>query len=112
MMPDEIKFHLDENVDTDIAGSLRNNGIDVTVTNEVGLVSASDLMQLEYARSEGRVIITHDTDFLRIASKTTEHFGIVFCKAEGCSIGKIVLHCISLHHQRVQEDMMGQVEYL
>src|ERR1700683_3018015 len=111
-MPREIKFHLDENVDPDIAESLRNNGIDVTVTNEVGLVSADDLVQLEYARNEERIIITHDTDFLRIASKTANHFVILFCKTEGYSIGKIVLHCISIHHQRVAEDMMGWVEYL
>ena len=111
-MFDEIKFHLDENVDTDIAEALRNNRIDVTVTNEVGLSGADDLVQLEYARREGRVIITHDTDFLRIAAKTADHHGILFCKAEGYSIGKIVLHCVSLHHQRFAEDMVGIVEYL
>jgi predicted nuclease of predicted toxin-antitoxin system len=111
-MSNELKFHLDENVDTDIAEALRNNGIDVTVTNEVGLVSASDLVQLEYARNEKRVIITHDIDFLRIASKTSNHFGIVFCKTGGYSIGKIVLHCISMHHRCVPDDMIGLVEYL
>ena len=111
-MPTEIKFHLDENVDPDIAQSLRNNGIDVTVTNEVGLVSADDLVQLEFARKERRIIITHDTDFLRITAKTAEHSGILFCRTEGYSIGKIVLHCISIHHQRFAQDMVGRVEYL
>jgi len=111
-MPTEIKFHLDENVDSDIAASIRNNGIDMTVTNEVGLVSADDLVQLEFARKEGRIIITHDTGFLRIAATTSEHSGALFCKSEGYSIGKIVLHCISIHHQHVAKDIMGRVEYL
>lgn len=111
-MPTEIKFHLDENVDPDIAASLRTNGIDVTITNEVGLVSVDDLVQLAFARKEGRIIITHDTDFLRIAAKTSEHSGVLFCKTEGYSIRKIVLHCISIHHQRVAKDMIGWVEYL
>ncbi len=65
-MPGEIKFHLDENVDLDIADGLRIHGIDVTVTKEVNLRGASDPTQFDYAQSTGRVLITHDTDFLRI----------------------------------------------
>lgn len=107
-----MKFHLDENVDPDIAEALSNNGIDASVTNNVGLRSATDPVQLAFARTERRVLITHDTDFLRLAAKTHDHYGILFCKTEGYSIGKIVLHCISLHRQRNEEDMIGRVEYL
>ncbi len=112
MTTTEIRFHLDENVDPDIAEALRNHGIDTTVTNAVGLRSASDLVQLDYARTASRVIITHDTDFLRLAKTVHDHAGIVFCRSDGYSIGKIVLHCISLHRQRTAMDMVGWVEYL
>src|SRR6266498_1811198 len=68
VMPRTIRFHLDENVDPRIAAGLRLHGIDVTTTSEAGLLAASDLEQLDYIVREGRVIITQDTDFLRLAS--------------------------------------------
>jgi predicted nuclease of predicted toxin-antitoxin system len=111
-MPGEVTFHLDENVDPDIADGLRTHGIDTTTTNEVSLLGASDPTQFDYAQRTGRVLVTHDTDFLRIAAMTAEHCGIVFAKQEGYSIGKIVLDCISLYHQFSAEDMKGRVEYL
>jgi predicted nuclease of predicted toxin-antitoxin system len=111
-MPVEITFHLDENVDPDIAQGLRTHGIDATTTKEVNLRGASDLTQFDYAQRTGRGLITHDSDFLRIVAKTAEHHGIVFAKSEGYSIGKVVLNCISLYHQYVAEDMMGRVEYI
>jgi predicted nuclease of predicted toxin-antitoxin system len=111
-MPGEITFHLDENVDPDIAEGLRTHGIDATVTKEENLRGASDPTQFDYAQRSERVLITHDSDFLRIAAKTTEHCGIVFAKSEGYSIGKIVMGCISLYHQFSAEDMRSRVEYL
>lgn len=62
-------FHLDENVDHAIARALRHRGIDVTTTTDVNLVGVEDLQQLEYARVEGRVIFTQDSDFLRLHSR-------------------------------------------
>ena len=55
-MADVIRFHLDENVNPVIAAGLSNRGIDVTTSQEVGLLGASDLEQLAYAIREGRVI--------------------------------------------------------
>ena len=74
-----IRFHLDENCSPAIADGLRRRGIDVTTTPEVGLVSAIDEDQAAYCLSEGRVIFTQDTDFLRINASGTPHAGIVYC---------------------------------
>ena len=41
-MKDKIRFHLDEQVDPEIASQLRRRGIDVTTTVEVGLRTSSD----------------------------------------------------------------------
>lgn len=41
-MTDQIRFHLDENVDSAIADGLRRRGVDVTMPNDVGLIGASD----------------------------------------------------------------------
>lgn len=62
-MAEVIRFHLDENVNLAIASGLRRRGIDVTTSGEAGLIGASDNEQLQYARREGRVIVSQDTDF-------------------------------------------------
>ena len=77
-MPRALKFRLDENCDPRVAAGLRLHGIDVTTTAEAGLLRASDDEQLVYATAQGRVIVTQDTDLLRLAAAGQEHPGIVF----------------------------------
>jgi predicted nuclease of predicted toxin-antitoxin system len=72
-----IRFHLDENCDPRIAVGLRLHGIDVTTTSEAGLHGAPDERQLGYAAAEARVILTHETDFLRLDAAGAAHAGIV-----------------------------------
>lgn len=62
-MADRIRLHLDENVDPDVARALRRHGIDVTTTQEASLRTKSGAAQLDFIRSEGRVIVTHNADF-------------------------------------------------
>ncbi len=61
-MPGTIRYHTDEDVNHNptIAFALRQRGVDVTTTSEAGLRGASDEAQLAYAKTEGRVLITHD----------------------------------------------------
>ena len=61
-----IRFHLDENVDHAIARGLQNRGLDIVTATDAGLLEASDEEYVAYALREGRVIFTHDDDFLRI----------------------------------------------
>lgn len=65
-MPTEIRFHLDENVHGAVGNGLRLRGIDVSTTQDAQLPGASDEEHLSFARSEHRVIVTHDDDFLRL----------------------------------------------
>jgi hypothetical protein len=74
-----VKFHTDENVTDAVAQGLRQRGIDVTITHEVGLARASDEEQLAYALRESRVIVSHDADMLRLASVGTPHAGLAYC---------------------------------
>ncbi|WP_413171574.1 DUF5615 family PIN-like protein [Anabaena azotica] len=39
----------------------------------------SDEVQLEFSLSQGRVIFTQDTDFLRLNQSNINHLGIVYC---------------------------------
>jgi predicted nuclease of predicted toxin-antitoxin system len=107
-----IRFHLDENVSPKIARALRGEGIDVTTTQESNLLAAKDETQYDFAQQHGRVLITQDTDFLRIASETYDHFGIVFSTMERHPHGKIILACTALYYSFTAEEMRGRVEYI
>jgi len=85
-----LRFHLDESVHLAVADALRRRGIDVTTPQEAELLGASDAEHLAFANDRERVIITHDSDFLRMASQGAPHCGIAFCHNQTISIGKMV----------------------
>ncbi|MGE0132105.1 MAG: DUF5615 family PIN-like protein [Blastocatellales bacterium] len=103
---------MDENVNPVVAAALRRRGIDVTTTIEMGLRTASDDEQLEFIRSEGRVLVTHDTDFLRIASQTVDHPGIAFSHKDTVSTGQIIRSLALIYEIPGPDEMAGQVEFL
>jgi uncharacterized protein with PIN domain len=71
-----------------VARALRRYGIDVTTTVEAGLRTHSDLAQLEFARHEQRVLVTHDADFLRLAGQVSQHAGIAYGTRAARSLGE------------------------
>jgi predicted nuclease of predicted toxin-antitoxin system len=85
-----IRFHLDENCDPRIAAGLRLHGVEVTTTPEAGLLHTSDDAQLAYALTQTRVIVTQDTDFLRMAAAGEQTPGIVFYPDQGRSLGQVI----------------------
>jgi len=109
---DCIKFHLDEHVDPDIAKALRRHGIDVTTTVEAGLRTLNDPDHLDFIRREGRVVVTHDADFLRYASQSGDHPGIAYCQMGARSVGEIIRSLILIYEVLTPEEMAGRVEYL
>lgn len=111
-MADHIKFHLDEHVDPDIARALRRYGINVTTTVDAGLRTANDPAHLDFIRCEGRVVVTHDADFLRYASQSSDHPGIVYCHIGARSVGEIIRNLILIYEVLTPEEMAGRVEYL
>jgi predicted nuclease of predicted toxin-antitoxin system len=109
---DSIRFHLDENVNPAIAVGLRQRGIDVTTSQQAGLLGVSDGEQLAYARQERRVIFTQDADFLLLAAQTNDHAGIAYCRKQARSIGQIIAWLELMHGVMTADDMLGHVEYL
>lgn len=111
-MAERIRFHLDEHIDPDIARALRRHGVDVTTTAEADLLTRSDHAQIEYARRSERVIVTHDTDFLRMASQDLEHPGIVYCHRTAHSIGETIRRLILVYEVLAPDEIRGRVEFL
>ena len=111
-MSNRIRFYLDENVDPDVALALRRQEIDVTTTREMGLLGQPDEVQLAFACKQGRAIITHDTDFLRLASQSTAHWGVAFCKKNAGSLGEIIRSLVLIYEVLSPDEMRGWIEYL
>src|SRR6185436_8505851 len=109
---EKIKFHLDEHVDPDVAQALRRDGIDVTTTVDAGLRGADDQTQFRFAKTEGRVLVTHDTDFLQLASAEGSHPEIAYCGMSELSIGEIIRSLILIHEVLTTAEISGRVQYL
>jgi predicted nuclease of predicted toxin-antitoxin system len=111
-MAGTIRFHLDEHVASAVALGLRVRGIDVSTTAQEGLTAATDEQQLAFAARQGRVLVTHDSDFLRLHAGGHPHAGIVYCHQRRATIGAVVRGLVLIHAQLTRDDMIDHVEFL
>jgi len=107
-----VKFHTDENVTEAVALGLRRRGLDVTTTSEAGLMGATDDDQLAYSLRETRVMVSHDTDMLRLAAAGQQHAGIAYCHKQKYKVGDLILKLLALASRVSAEEMMNRVEFL
>ena len=91
---------------------MRRHGIDVSTTVDVGLRTASDVDQLAFARREGRVLVSHDADFLRMAAQNADHNGIAYCHKSERSLGEIIRSLILVYEVLTPEEIVGRVEFM
>jgi predicted nuclease of predicted toxin-antitoxin system len=66
---------------------------------------------LAHARRDGRVLVTHDDDFLRLASEGASHAGIVYVP-RGRSIGDIMRGLVRIARASSEEDLRQQIWFL
>ena len=107
-----VRYHLDEHIDPAVAAGLRARGIDVTTTNEAGLLGADDEEHLRFAIAEQRAIMTHDEDFLVFHTQKRPHYGIVFCHNEARTIGQIVHSLVLIDACLTTDEMRDHVEFI
>jgi hypothetical protein len=107
-----IRFHLDESADGRLAAALRRRGIDVTTPLDTALISAEDEQHLTFADTENRVIITQDSDFLKLHQAGSRHAGIAYCAPGTRTLGYLLRYLCLMHDCLTPEDMRGRVEYL
>jgi predicted nuclease of predicted toxin-antitoxin system len=71
----------DENIHTDVVSWLRQGGRDVQTVFDHALNGGPDARILQHAHAEGRVVLTHDSDFGLIAIRGGEPFtGILYLR--------------------------------
>ncbi len=113
-MATTIKYHLDQHVANAVAHGLRQLGIDVTTTHEVGLQDADDPDHMAYALANGRVIITHDTGFLRRHAAGEHHAGIGYAPQTKYRRNPdgLIRAAHNLFIRRSADEMVDRLEYL
>lgn len=72
----------------------------------------SDELHLAFIREKQRVIVTHDDDFLIMASEITDYPGIVYCAPNSRSVGEIIRSLILIYEVYTPEEMSGRIEYI
>lgn len=108
----DIRFHLDESVDPDIASGLRRRGVDVTTSQEQRLLGSDDDLQLKFATAHDRVLVTHDEDFFLLARSVSDHAGIAYCHQQTRSIGEIIAALLLIRECLSTTDMQNHIEFL
>ena len=81
MRPFDLALFVDENIPPDLISRLRDQGKDVRSVHDEVLVGATDIAILEHARSQNRVLLTHDSDFGQLAIHAGQPYvGIVYLR--------------------------------
>jgi predicted nuclease of predicted toxin-antitoxin system len=95
-----------------VAEGLRRRGVDVTTTPEVGLLQATDELQVAHSLREGRVLFTQDRDFLRLHAAGVPHAGIAYCEKDTKSIGALIQGLVLIWELLEPHEMANRVDYL
>ena len=107
-----IRLYLDENLSPTIAEQLKLRRIDAVSVRDLGTLGDSDENHLERAIQLGRVLVTSDVDFLRLAAEGINHAGIVFGVQEEHSLGDWVRKLELICFVYSQTEFVNHVEYL
>jgi hypothetical protein len=114
--PDRPKLHLNENLSQHLAAELRTRyGCDVTSSQELQMVSDPDAVQLIYAASQQRAILTFNVkDFVPLhelyIAEGREHWGIILSNQQ--PIGVLVRRLVRLLNAMSAEELRNQVIWL
>lgn len=106
-----IKFYTDEHVPKAVVKGLRERGIDVATIAEAGLIGAGDDVQLSHAHAAGRVLVSHDTDFLRLHAAGAPHSGIAY-GPQDLSVGDMIRTLVLIVQVLDPDEMINHVEFL
>lgn len=107
-----ISLYLDENLSPKIAAQLRLRGIDMVTVGELGVLGDSDENHLTRATEMGRVLVTSDADFLRMAADGAEHAGIIYGVQQHHTIGDWVTGLALICSVFNADEFQNHVEYV
>ncbi|MHB8972314.1 MAG: DUF5615 family PIN-like protein [Pirellulaceae bacterium] len=97
--------------------ALHVRDVDATTALEAGMADRTDEDQLEFARSQGRVLVTFNiSHFCHIhsdlLSEGRSHAGIILVPQQRYSVGERLRRLLKLVPHRTAEEMHNQLEFL
>lgn len=113
-----IRLYLDDDsLDKDLVKALRQSGVDVVTSLEVGLSGRDDEEHLAYAVEQKRVLCSFNVgDFCRISSQWLadgkSHAGIILAQQQKYSVGERLRRILNLAASKSDEDMKNSIEFL
>ena len=107
-----LRFYLDENVPVEVARQLKSRGIDAITVRDMDMLGEDDINHLQHATESGRVLCTHDHDFLQLAASGFQHAGIVFGQQDIHYIGEWVNWLTLMHAVYTTDAMLNRIEYM
>lgn len=102
-------YYLDENISFRVARVLREAGINALTVSFAGMRGKSDIEQLEYATQLGRVLVTHDRDFVDLALQKSGHAGVIYAWNLNVSQEALCRELIHIHKTKSSESMRDQL---
>ncbi len=107
-----LRYYFDEHVSAAIATQLRTRGVDVESAYEAGRAGhkISDNEQLEYATSQGRVLVSIDRDFARLNASQMAHAGIILLQRR-LGIGQLVEYLELMAKTTSPDQLQDQLMY-
>ena len=83
----------------------------MTTAHDVELLGTTDENHLAFAFREGRVLFTHDADFLKLHAAGAPHAGIVHVR-QHTPVGYSIRGLVLIHQVLTAEEISGRVEFL
>ena len=110
-MPEPLRLAADEHIRRGVVEGLRRLAVDIVTFQEAGIAAKQDLEQLAWAFTEGRIVLTHDRDYLLLNAAGVAHAGIFYCRATKYSIGEMV-RAVLANTEMFPEALSGAVVFI
>ena len=109
------RLYFDEDVHKGVSNSLRTRGFDAVSAHEVGQIGISDQQQLEYAISQGRLLVTFNvSDYVKLGKEYMalgkRHYGIIVSRQ--LPIGEMVKKLLRLLNEFTADELDNNIWWL
>lgn len=111
-----LSFYMDHHVPRPVTEGLRHRGVDVLTALDDGTARLDDELLLVRATELGRLLVTHDKGFHRIAARWQhagrDFAGIVFAFQDMIDSAREIDYLELVAHTMTADEMRNRVEFI
>ena len=109
--PSRIRIYADESINVAIVERLKRRGVKAFSAKDLAKLGLTDEEQLETAIQQKAVILTNDSDFVRISARK-KHTGIIYVHQDKLTIGECIQRLKIITETRTAEQMKNQLIFV